>query len=252
MQGLVLGRRTRHHKKIRLSLIMANRLYLKKNIDISELDWGRSVSISQRRLSLNSHESASKLSKASRLSVRIAARNLRDSLKGPLSLRWYRSLQLSPIELELVKGLCETQGADELIISSRRPVWRLGVTLVQELHLTPFVRGADARHIKHFRNIIEFEFNQASWVLGWPTVLLLNILLILLGVVLAGASLGLLFWGIAVLIVFIRSPLGMTSSALNRIDLWIALLCVLSGISSIIGSLLRLIHGKIRSDSRGD
>lgn len=229
---------------------MANRLSLKKNIDISELDWKRSISILQRSKRPHPQFSSSRLQKASGLSLRIATRNMRDSLKGPLSLRWYRSLKLSVLEGELSKALCETQGADELVISSRHPVWILGASLVQELHLTPFARGDDAGRVRNFKIFFEFKDGRPSIFLGWPAVMALNILLILLGVVFVVVSLGLLFWGTAVLIVFLRSPLGMTSSALNRIDLWIALLCVLSGISSIIGSLLRRIHGKIRSDSR--
>lgn len=232
---------------------MANRLYLRKKIEFSELDWNRAVAITERRITSlrqgSSDQSSSRGAAAVGFSLRVACRKMQDNFRGPLSLRWFRSLRITPIESELIKAICETQGADELTISSRYALRIFGASLVQDIHIAPFARGEDARQIKTFRISLKLSDKRAPVTLGAPVVLALNLLLVLVGVILAAISLGLLFWGLAVFIVFIRSPLGMTSSALNRIDLWIALLCVLSGISSIIGSLLRRIHGKIRSDS---
>lgn len=223
---------------------MANRFYIKKKVDFSDLDWKRAVAITERRLA------SVKGAAVSGFALRVASRKIRDSFRGPLSLRWFRSLKLSTIESELMKSLCETQGADELTISSRYTIRILKASLVQDVYLAPFVRGDDEHKVKDFKAYLEIWDNRAPVALGAAAVFALNILMILIGIVLSAISLGLLFWGVAVFMVFVRSPLRMTTSAINRLDLWIALLCVLSGFSSIIGGLLRRIHGKIRRQPR--
>lgn len=191
---------------------------------------------------------------------RIPFRQAGDLLKSffgrllkPFNLYWFTHTKLSANDNRLMSAVCECHGADVVILTVEKPFragpLRLSYSQLVEFH--PNLRSSDrVRYGTSRARITVGLFGRTLQVDSVVQTLSIYLLLSLIGVLAFVVVVGAFMYALAVFLLFLEQPLGVTEAATSNAVIGLALLCFLVASSAIFGravsNVTKLLYSKIR------
>ncbi len=172
----------------------------------------------------------------------------------PFNLYWFAHPQLSSEDNRLLSAVCECHGADVLVLTAEKP-YRAGplrLSYAQQIEFHPNLRNSDTSHAGTSRaEILVGLFGRTlrvdSFIQTISIYLLLSMIALLAFVVVVGAFM----YALAVFLLFLEQPLGVTEEATGNAAIGLALLSFLVASSAIFGravsNVTKLLYGKMRA-----
>ena len=214
---------------------MGERMIIRHALPIEHVNWAAVLDLMVRRF---------------KIPFVAADKQLNDFLKRfcrPLNLAWFLDSALSEDDNLLMQLVGECHGADIVTLVFERRI-RLGPGCIAYRHAYEFEpRFGRAQATGTVRPRVELRILGRQVTLASArAVALCQLLVSLLGVVFYVVVVGLLLYGLSVLMLFLREPMDVTRAATSRASIGTALLCVLVAVAALTGRAVRNIAGEIR------
>lgn len=172
----------------------------------------------------------------------------------PLNHFWKFRKSLSGLDVKVVLASCETHGADILIlkVDNRLRVSSFGFGYVHEVQFEPNGKSYADRSVafsvrKMCLRLLGYEIALSKiWHL-----IVVDLLLLLLGTFLTVLLLGFLLYGLAITLLFWWTPIDVTLAATQNASIGLGLICVLVGGAGIFGRAIKNILNLVRKKLEG-
>ncbi|MBN8548903.1 MAG: hypothetical protein J0M12_06280 [Deltaproteobacteria bacterium] len=159
-------------------------------------------------------------------------------LLKPFNLYWFSRRTLSINDNRLLAAVCECHGADTVILTVEKP-FRAGplrLSYHQEIEFQPNLRSSDTtRSGRSSAQIVLSMFGRALRVNSIVQVLSIYALLCIIGVLAYVVLVGAFMYALAVFLLFLEQPLGVTEAATSDVTIGLALLCFLVASAALFG-----------------
>lgn len=200
------------------------------------------------------------LTKRNRLSFRQADAILQSFFERflkPFNLYWFTKDRLSPEDNKLAAAICECHGADTIIMTVERP-FRAGPIrsfYQQSISFAPQLRASEQAPEGRCAARIELSvFGRTHVVSSLSEALFLYAVFSFVGVFSFVFAMGAFLYSLAVFLLFLDSPDGITEAATKDPTVGLALLCFLVATAAIFGravsNLANLAYKRIRKGLR--
>lgn len=196
------------------------------------------------------------LEKRHRIPFRTAGEHLKDFFDRflkPFNLYWFTHRKLSINDNRLLSAVCECHGADVLVLTSERP-FRSGplrLSYLQQVEFEPNLRCNDAATGTSTAQITLGLFGRTLCVDSLVQTVSIYLLLSLIGVSAFVVVVGAFMYALAVFLLFLEQPLGVTEAATSDAVIGLALLSFLVACSAIFGravsNVTKLLYTKLRT-----
>lgn len=173
------------------------------------------------------------------------------------NLYWFTHSKLSPEDNRLLAAVCECHGADIVNLTIDKP-FRAGplrLSYNQQIEFQPNLRTTDIARPGTSRAQISLSFfGYTLRVESWFQAVAIYLSLSLFGMAAYVVVVGAFMYALAVFLLFIEQPFGVTQAATSDAAVGLALLCFLVACAAIFGravsNITKLLAGKLRNALR--
>lgn len=216
-------------------------LKIKQSVDFKDVRWAKVLDLLTTKFHLSFFEADS------------ALKDFLKRFSRPFNLFWFLNPSLTVMDNKIIAALCESLGADSIMLR-REYAFRAGMVRMdyrQRIEFEPVLKVAEGGKTGSCLPFIELTVLGRIFLLySVREVLFVQLLITLMAICFYVVVVGLLLYGLAILVVFLSVPGETTALATRHAPFGLALLCALVGIAAICGravlNLAQLLKKRLR------